>query len=128
VWFGRRKEREAERDARLVETLAAALGTALGRVFDSQAHQIEQTSRFLDSLQDLSARKAAQIMGSRGGRRTQERKAKQRELSLSSRGCPLCANPMRRDVTVEMIQEHRKHAPETPELAAPEPSSNGSRV
>lgn len=101
-WSERRKAREAT----LIETLATALGTALGRVFEAQSHQIEASSRFLDQLQDLSARKAAQIMGSKGGKVTARRKAEARKAKPS---CALCEDPMRRGVTLEQISFHRLH-------------------
>ena len=117
-WWQRDPERGADREAALVRTMAEALGAALGRVYEAQAHQIEQSARFLDSLQDLSARKAAQIMGSRGGRSTQKRKAAARKAA----GCALCVNPAHRPVTVEMVEAHRSH---TLELPASEPNGNG---
>src|SRR6266568_2578071 len=109
-WWGERKKtREEATQASLVATLAQALGTALGQVFTAQAHQIEQSSKFLDSLQDLSARKAAQIMGSRGGRTTQRRKAERKRDRLEAPACVLCANTMHRGVTLEQIAIHRQH-------------------
>ena len=118
-WWKRDPDRGADREAALVRTMAEALGAALGRVYEAQAHQIEQSARFLDSLQDLSARKAAQIMGSRGGRTTQKRKAAARKAA----GCPLCANAAHRPVTVEMIEAHRGH---NLELPLPPPPDNGN--
>ena len=115
-WAKRRSDRlaaqaraESERKADIVETLATALGAALGRVFDAQSHQIEQSARFLDSLQDLSARKAAQIMGSRGGQAYARNKKKRAAAQAPKVECPLCANPMRRDVTWQMVETHRQH-------------------
>ena len=105
----KRKEREEAKNASLVEVLTAALGQALGRTLDAQSHQIEQSSRFLDQLQDLSARKAAQVMGSRGGRVTQARLREKRKASASRPACPLCENPNRRGVTLEMISLHNGH-------------------
>ena len=101
-------ERKSRRDADLVSTLATALGLALGKTFEAQAHQLETSSKFLDTLQDLSARKAAQILGSKGGRVSQQRKraAAKREKPT---GCALCADPMTRNVSIESIRAHRLH-------------------
>lgn len=89
--------------------MAEALGTALSRVFDAQAHQIEQSSHFLDQLQDLSAKKAAALMGQRGGRVTAARKRAAAAAAPKTAACPLCENPMMRGVTVDLINEHRRH-------------------
>lgn len=105
-WF-RRREREPFPPS-LVDTLAQALATALSKVMTSQSDQIEQQTKFLGVLQDLSAKKAAQVMGQRGGRVTQER----RRAAKVKRGrveCVLCADPMHRGTTLEQIQFHRMH-------------------
>jgi len=111
AWWTSYKERRENRETRLVEVLMTAMGSAFGHVLDAQSKQIEQNARFLDSLQDLSARKAAQIMGSRGGKRTQERKKARRS---EVQACPMCENPARKDVTLEMLDFHRRHAPAAP--------------
>ncbi|SRR5260370_40331064 len=109
AWWTSYKERRENRETRLVEVLMTAMGSAFGHVLDAQSKQIEQNARFLDSLQDLSARKAAQIMGSRGGKRSQERKKQRR--AAAELDCPLCDNPARKDVTLEMLEFHKRHPP-----------------
>jgi hypothetical protein len=103
------KERKEQRNAHLVATLTEALGQALGRVFEAQSKQIEQSSHFLDQLQDLSARKAAQIMGSRGGRRTQARKRSETR-QLREPQCRLCRDPYDKHFTVEQYNAHLLHS------------------
>jgi hypothetical protein len=116
-WLTRRRE---AKQASLVETLATALGKALGQVFEAQSKQIESSSRFLDQLQDLSARKAAQVMGSKGGRVTQQRKKLARKAAESPSPCALCQDPYRRGVTLQMIEFHRLHE----ESGRPSPEDN----
>lgn len=123
-WFRSKKEAE---QATLVSSMAKAFAEALAGVLTAQGKQIEQSSAFLGQLQDLSARKASQILGSRGGRETQKRKKKLREAAEAIQ-CRLCTNPMARGVTLQELDEHRRHegavrdaqlpppGPETPEV------------
>jgi hypothetical protein len=105
-WFSRRKE---ERKADLVQTLSTAFGQALTGVLAAQTEQIKQSSQFLGTLQDLSARKAAQVLGSKGGRTTQKRKKEAKAATAAQQDCGLCVDPNRRDVTLEMLAYHRQH-------------------
>lgn len=123
-WFKRRKEAE---QASLVATMSAAFAQALAGVLGAQTEQIKQSSAFLGTLQDLSARKAAQVMGSRGGRKTQERKKAAKAAAATAQACPLCENPQRRGVTLEMIAFHRQHEAEPREpLSLPAPGEQGN--
>jgi hypothetical protein len=108
-WWKRRKEAE---QATMIASMANAFATALGSVLSAQAEQIKQSSAFLGTLQDLSARKAAVVLGSRGGRRSAERKAK---LARVTAACPLCQNPNRRGNTLQQIAAHRLHEGEDQE-------------
>jgi hypothetical protein len=105
-WFRRRREAE---EATLVATLTTALGTALSNVFANQTEQIKQSSAFLNQLQDLSARKAAQVLGSKGGRTTQKRKKAAQAVAAQQRECVLCRNPNHVNTTLEQINFHRQH-------------------
>src|SRR5882672_12150339 len=105
-WWQRRKD---QRNADLMQTMVAALGQALTGVWTAQTEQIKQSSAFLGTLQDLSARKAAQVLGSKGGRTTQRRKKEAKAASASRRECVLCDNPMHRGTTLEQITFHRLH-------------------
>ena len=89
--------------------MVAALGQALTGVWTAQTEQIKQSSAFLGTLQDLSARKAAQVLGSKGGRTTQKRKKEARAAAATQQDCGLCVDPNRRDVTMEMLHYHRQH-------------------
>ena len=117
-------EREERREARRrllrsedqVSSLAVssqALGGALAKTFEMQAQLLEGTSRFLGVMQDLSAKKAAQVMGSRGGKANAARKAKRLN---SPPECELCRNPAFRHPTWDMISEHRKHEITEPQM------------
>lgn len=96
---------------RLVEVLANAFGQALQRTLDAQANQINQQASFLGQMQELSAKKAAQVMGARGGRRTQERKRERKLLEDRAKSCNVCAG--RRVLSVQDIDAHRAHGGET---------------
>jgi len=105
-WFSKRRE---EKQASLVGTMAAAFAQALSGVLQAQSAQIKQSSEFLGTLQDLSARKAAQVLGSKGGRTTQRRKKEAKAAAAGRRECVLCDNPMHRGTTLEQITFHRLH-------------------
>ena len=100
-------------------TAEEVLDRALGRILDAQASQIEAVGGLLAKMSELSTKRAAQALGSRGGRARVRNELARR--SAASGGCPLCVNPMFRDVTVEIIAEHRKHgAPPAPVDKAPQ--------
>lgn len=112
MWpFRKRPALTSDQEVRLVEVLANAFGAALQRTLDAQANQINQQGAFLDRLNDMSAKKAAQVMGQRGGRRTQERKRERRLLESSARSCNVCAG--KRILTGADIDFHRAHGGET---------------
>ena len=108
-----RLEREAEkldqatqqsRRSELAE-LAEALGQSLERTFQIQAKMMEGSAALIGVLQEASARKAAQVLGRRGGQRTQERR---RSLPKPP-SCPLCIDPNFGHPTPAMIDLHRMH-------------------
>lgn len=112
MWpFKKKAALTSDQEVRLVEVLANAFGAALQRTLDAQANQINQQGAFLDRLQEMSAKKAAQVMGSRGGRRTQERKRERKLLEESARACNVCAG--KRNLSVRDIDFHRDHGGET---------------
>lgn len=92
-------------DSSTVASVASALGAALDRTFQIESKLLEQMGGFLSVLEDASAKRAAQVLGARGGRRTGER----RKALPKPPACPLCANPSRRDVTWEMVASHKAH-------------------
>jgi hypothetical protein len=106
MFFKAKKEAE---QASLVSAMSTAFATALAGVLGSQTEQIKQSSAFLGMLQDLSARKAAQVMGSRGGQTTAKRKKAAKIAQAQQQQCVLCANPMQRGVTLQQIEFHRQH-------------------
>jgi len=122
AWWNRKK---VEREANLVASMATAFATALGSVLQAQTEGIKQQGQFLNTLQDLSARKAAQVLGSKGGKQTARRRAA-RVGATGKASCALCDDPMRRGVTLEMIALHRQHESrgESAQLALP---SNGAQ-
>jgi hypothetical protein len=104
-WMKRRRE---ERQASMVGAMAQAFATALGGVLQAQTAQIQQQTAFLGTLQDLSARKASQVLGSRGGKKTAERKAAKKKAAEAPE-CRLCHNPNARGVQLWEIDAHRHH-------------------
>jgi hypothetical protein len=104
-----------------------------------------QTDLFA-SMSDLAMKSAARRMGIRGGTKralTAERRADgkfavKRLRDDRGRRCPLCVNPMERNVSIPMIQEHRQHEqqqqpdyresayPEEPAHDQSEPSGSGA--
>jgi hypothetical protein len=104
-WFARRRD---ERNAAQAATIAGALVQALAETAKSQAQFGQMVGGWIKDLGDLSVKRSAQLMGSRGGRTTQERK-RLRQANLRSGACPLCVDPNYTAVTVPMITEHRSH-------------------
>jgi hypothetical protein len=127
AWWNKR--RNEEREASLVAAMATAFAQALGSVLTAQTEGIKQQGQFLNTLQDLSARKAAQVLGSKGGRTTQKRK---KEAKAERRGqeCVLCRDPFHRGTTLQQIEFHRMHEGRGDEESQPqlalEPSANGT--
>jgi hypothetical protein len=113
--------REAYRDRSATASItgvADALGKALDRTFNVESKLLEQMGGFLGVLEEASAKRAAQVLGARGGSRTQERR---RRLPKPP-SCRLCANPNVRDPTWAEVEEHRKHIPN----ASPASPANGN--
>jgi len=126
LWWRSKRERLEEREERMASKLVEAIGQAFGATLSAQAQVMKQNSDFLTALQEISAKKAAQIMGQRGGRRTQERK--RARLAARETDCGLCLDPDRRDVTVEMVRAHNQHI-NLPAQRSPEESrANGNGV
>ena len=104
---GLEERRESEqREASLVAAMATAFASALGSVLTAQTEGIRQQGQFLNTLQDLSARKAAQVLGSKGGRTTARRKKERKQVTQE---CVLCRDPFHRGTTLEQISFHRGH-------------------
>lgn len=89
-----------------------ALDRALGRIYEAQSKQVEALTAFLAQIAELSSRKMAQALGSRGGKK----RAANAVIAKKATGCPLCIDPNRRDVTNEMISRHREHGAPSPSL------------
>lgn len=86
--------------------VADVLGSMMTRVFDSQAKMLEQNTAFLGAVQELGAKKAAQALGSRGGRKRAENAARKKTQA----GCRLCKDAFSTNLTVEEVEAHRAHA------------------
>lgn len=95
------------------------LESALDRVLGAQSKQIEAISTLLEKMSELSMKRAAQALGSRGGRKRAENDARRRALTnktASGPACRLCRNPAITNPTVQEIIEHNQH-----EIAEHEP-------
>jgi hypothetical protein len=109
------------RERRPTVTAGEVLDRALGRILDAQATQIEAVSTLLTKMADLSTKRAAQALGARGGRISQQKRREKGQGAFLNVGCPLCRDPLFTGVTVELINAHRAHVP-LPQT--PEPSKN----
>jgi hypothetical protein len=92
-----------------VSTLVTAVSTAVAGVLAAQTQQIEQQGKFLGTLQDLNAKSAAKMLGSKGGTTTARRKKEARKAAAAQQECVLCSNPLNQNTTLEQIQFHRQH-------------------
>lgn len=121
-WWSRRKEAQ---EASLVSTLVTAVSQAVAGVLAAQTQQIEQQGKFLGTLQDLNAKSAAKMLGSKGGTTTARRKKEAKKAALAQQECVLCANPLHQGTTLEQIAFHRLH--QSPQQApSPEPQEQGN--
>jgi len=97
-----------------------AASALLERMTEAQAKQVEVFANFLTVISELSAKKAASVLGQRSGKaRRAKREASVKQAALSS--CPLCVDPMRHDVTVPMVEAHAQH------FAAKPVTANGTQ-
>lgn len=118
-WLKRRREkRESIERASANVMLAEALEKMMGANTQQMLGSVEVMGR----IQDLAAKKAAQILGSRGGkeraRRAQKRKVSQAKPVSS---CALCDDPMTRGLGFDQILEHNmRHGAPQAALPAPE--------
>lgn len=104
-WFSRRRE---EREAKQAASIAGALVQALPETAKSQAQFGAMVGGWIKDLGDLSVRRSAALMGARGGRTTQNRR-RLRQATRANGTCPLCLDSNFKDVSVQMIVEHRNH-------------------
>ncbi len=111
--FGSRKTAEFAR----AQSALAAQQVAL---IEAQNRQLDIFSKFLETLADLTTKRAASLMAIRSNKVRVAKKQAAR-AGAARDGCGLCSDPFRKDVTVEMISQHRTH--ET--ASVPEPSLNG---
>jgi hypothetical protein len=114
MFEARRRKRNQELAAAVAVAVVEALKPAdrprLQEAGDFFESSLKGMTGFLSQAGDLALRGAASALGQRGGRRTQQRKRERaRAIAREHPACPMCVNPMRRDVTFEMIAEHRKH-------------------
>jgi hypothetical protein len=95
----------------VVKRLPTAPPTSAADVADVGAKMLGSMTGFLTGASDLALRGAASALGQRGGRRTQERRRGRVALPpISSRPtCRLCRDSHTRNLSVEEIQEHRRH-------------------
>lgn len=101
LWNRRRSALAAE---------ALALAEARARLIEAESKQVETFTAFLASVAELSAKRAAAILGSRGGRQKAENRT--RALAAANRGdCVYCRfGETYPNGTVEQIKTHRSHA------------------
>jgi len=106
----------------------AALGEAFARTLaasiEGNAKIAGVFSQFIGQMAELSTRQAARVLGQRSAS-TRARNPKGKFLpKKKASDCPLCDNPMARNVTIAIINAHRSHEAGVEE--APGPDAPGS--
>lgn len=127
MWWRRRKAEEAMRDAvraaldearrelaktvkeaqtqSLQEALLKVLPEMLEKSMSSARASVEMTTSLAQAVGDLSVRRFAALLGSRGGHRTQERRRLKNITPDGARAdCAVCKNPYSQDL--EAIRRH----------------------
>lgn len=90
------------------QDVGAALELALTRVLESQAKNVEVMGSFLEKMGELSIKRAAQALGSRGGQKRAER-AKAKREAVDNRECRLCRDPFSTHLSIAEVEQHRLH-------------------
>jgi len=101
-------ERRKAKEATKAQSLAEALVQALAQTAQSQSQMGAMVGGWIKELGDLSVRRSAALLGTRGGQRTQAR-LRARKAAAAQAACPLCDDANYRDVSVAMISAHRSH-------------------
>jgi hypothetical protein len=104
---------------------AAVLAQAFGQAAGNSAEMVK-------ALGEIAIHTAAKRMGIRGGikrgltgERDERGKFRRPTLRLADRRkCPLCVNPSHPDVTIPMIQEHRRHSAQQMDIEVSDGGSN----
>jgi hypothetical protein len=115
VWFkSRRNALIAEITAAVIDALEkrhpAASATPIDAIGKFYADSLGGMSAFMTNAGELALRGAMSAMGQRGGRAKAKKRAERLALGAATpRSCALCLDPQYRGVTVQMIQEHRRH-------------------
>jgi hypothetical protein len=130
--FSRRKSYPSSNDM-LLERLLALEQTRLEHQTSLQAKRDELEIRRLEiEMSNLDKRTNAQIELDKAREEIRKQRAERgrrgaarrwnRGQSVPSPGCPLCADPAYRPVTVEMVLAHRNHEAAAPSAAQPPPA------
>lgn len=101
------------------------LAEALEKMMGANTQQMLGSVEVMGRIQDLAAKKAAQILGSRGGReRARRAKIKKKAVVTTASSCPLCDDPMARGASFDQILDHNmRHAQPQAAIAGPEPEN-----
>lgn len=129
MWWRKKRETEFAQTVAnavaqaVVEALKHAKPTPEAQAGEFFSNALSGMSGFLNGAGDLALRGAASALGQRGGRKTaakrQRQAAEQSRLARPAPQCPLCRDPHFKHVTVEMIQNHRRHEGVSPTSANP---------
>lgn len=136
MWIRRKKLEEMllqagaqpneERESRLIEKLLEAMSNAFGVTLQAQAGVIQQHSDFISKMSEISAKRAAVVMGRKGGTTTQARRRQKLLGNPEShkRQCRYCRGD--RMLTPADIDFHRQHeAQDNPEPETSPPRTIG---
>lgn len=139
MWLRRKKleamlaqaqgSQQEERESRLIEKLLEAMSGAFGVTLDAQAKVIKQHSDFIATMSEVSAKRAAVVLGRRGAAIRGERR-RQKLLGTPERQrqqCRVCRGA--RNLVPADIDFHRQHEGldgEAIEQAPPSENANGA--
>jgi hypothetical protein len=91
--------------------LLTALETGVAGIVAAQLKMAEFFGTFVTQLADISSKRAAQVLGSRGGKKSAEgRKRDQKgRFGKGDFACRLCVNPLISNPTIPEITAHQAH-------------------
>jgi hypothetical protein len=111
MWPFRRRPEPAPQPATIdvMATLGEAFAKSFAAQIDGNAKVAQIFGAFIEQMGALSIRQAARQLGQRSAA-TRKRDGKGKfQPKAKNTSCPLCDDPMTRNVSIEMIRAHRSH-------------------
>jgi hypothetical protein len=91
------KELGTNQQSTNTQALAGALEGFLSKALETQAKNLEAMGNFMSSVGDLTVRRAAAALGSRGGRTRAANAARAKAAGRASDDCAVCIDPNSHD-------------------------------